>query len=121
MTDNGRDKVLKATLDDLVKRYGGGAVVRLGDAAHMQVDVIPSSPTYTSTRMEDGVVLADGSLRGEIEQSYPACYARCQQRRDFMADVLGIALPEEVLPLSNIPGIVPPFFLRPNLVFALQT
>jgi hypothetical protein len=31
---------------------------------------------------------------------------------------LGIDLPEEVLP--NIPAIVPPFFLAPNEVFALE-
>ena len=37
-----------------------------------------------------------------------------------MADTLGIELPEEVLPLSNIPGIVPPFFMRANLVFAME-
>ena len=35
--------------------------------------------------------------------------------------VLGINLPEEVLPLSNIPAIVPPFFLKPNMVLALES
>jgi hypothetical protein len=38
-----------------------------------------------------------------------------------MTDVLGIELPEEVLPLSNIPAIVPPFFLAPNEIFALES
>ena len=33
---------------------------------------------------------------------------------------LGIELPEGVLPLSNIPALVPPFFLRPNTVLALR-
>jgi hypothetical protein len=28
---------------------------------------------------------------------------------------------EEVLPLSNIPAIVPPFFLAPNEIFALES
>ena len=37
-----------------------------------------------------------------------------------MSDVLGIELPEEVLPLSNTCAIVPPFFLRPNTVLALE-
>ena len=37
-----------------------------------------------------------------------------------MKDVLGIELPEEVLPLSNVPAIVPPFFLAPNSVLALE-
>jgi hypothetical protein len=38
-----------------------------------------------------------------------------------MTDVLGIELPEEILPLSNVPGIVPPFFLAPNEVFVLES
>jgi hypothetical protein len=37
-----------------------------------------------------------------------------------MRDVLGMELPEEVLPLSNTTGIVPPFFLKPNTVLALE-
>ena len=37
-----------------------------------------------------------------------------------MTDVLGIPLPEEALPLSNIPGIVPPFFLDPHTILALE-
>jgi Xaa-Pro aminopeptidase len=85
----------------------------------IQVDVIPDSPTYFSTRMEDGIVLADRTLRQELAKTFPDCYARCQQRRAFMSEILGIALPEEVLPLSNIPAIVPPFFLNPNLILAL--
>ena len=37
-----------------------------------------------------------------------------------MAGTLGIELSEEVLPLSNISAIVPPFFLEPNTVLALR-
>jgi hypothetical protein len=37
-----------------------------------------------------------------------------------MIDVLGIELAEELLPLSNIPGIVAPFFLSPNQIFAVR-
>jgi hypothetical protein len=37
-----------------------------------------------------------------------------------MAGVLGFELPEELLPLSNIPGIVPPYLLNPKRIIALQ-
>jgi hypothetical protein len=94
--------------------------VPLHSGMAIQVDVIPKSPVYFSTRMEDGVVLADGELRKDLRQAFPDCYARCQERRKFMMDVLGIDLPEEVLPLSNMPGIVPPFFLAPNRILALE-
>ena len=86
----------------------------------MQIDVIPSSPIYASTRMEDGVVIANADLRREIEMHYPDCYGRCQARRHFMQNTLGFDLPDEILPLSNIPGLVPPFFLNPNQVFAFS-
>jgi Xaa-Pro aminopeptidase len=85
----------------------------------IQVDVIPSSPVYFSTRMEDGVVVADEDLRRDLAAQFPDCFARCQERRQFMAEVLGLELPEEILPLSNMPAIVPPFFLSPNTVLAL--
>jgi len=37
-----RDAALEQTLDNLVKRFGEGTIMRLGDAQHLQVDVIPS-------------------------------------------------------------------------------
>ncbi len=86
----------------------------------IQVDVIPSSPVYFSTRMEDGVVIADHSLQLEIRQSYPKCYERCMRRREFMHNVLNLELPGEMLPLSNTAGIVPPYFLNANRIFALE-
>jgi Xaa-Pro aminopeptidase len=97
-----------------------GSDIALQSGMAIQVDVIPSSPTYFSTRMEDGIVLADAALRARLRTLYPACFARCQKRRDFMIDVLGIDLPEEILPLSNMPAIVAPFFLKPNQIFAVR-
>ena len=55
-----------------------GSEVTLHSGMAMQVDVIPSSYVYFSTRMEDGFVLADGALRARLRELYPDCYARCQ-------------------------------------------
>jgi hypothetical protein len=96
-----------------------GSQVPLHSGMAIQVDVIPDSARYFSTRMEDGLVLADEALRGQLKAEFPACYERMQQRRQFMQDVLGYELPVEVLPLGNMQAVVPPFFLKPNLVFAL--
>jgi len=97
-----------------------GSEVAIHSGMAIQVDVIPSSPTYFSTRMEDGVVIADESLRRQLHKQFPDCYARCQKRREFMTGVLGINVPDEVLPLANIPAIVPPFFLEPHAIFAVE-
>ncbi len=92
-------------------------VLRSGMA--VQVDVIPSSETWFSTRMEDGIILADGALKDALRREHPDCYGRCLARRAFMRDTLGIDVPDDILPTSNIPAIVPPFFLAPNRVFAM--
>ena len=97
-----------------------GSEIPVASGMAIQVDVIPQSSQYFSTRMEDGLIVADAELRAQLKESTPDCFERCQKRRSFMGDVLGIELPEEVLPLSNTCAIVPPFFLEPNTVLALE-
>jgi len=46
---------------------------------------------------------------------YPGLWQRVSARRAFMADVLGIRLKPEVLPLSNLAGYLPPLWLAPHL------
>ncbi len=100
--------------------FYSGSEIPLASGMYIQVDIIPQSSQYFSTRVEDGVAIADAELREKLKALAPDCYARCQKRRTFMSDVLGIELPEEILPLSNTCGIVPPFFLNPNTVLALE-
>ncbi len=69
---------------------------------------------YFTTNIEDGVVLADETLRAEVASAYPGAWQRIQARRQFMADALGIDLHPDVLPLSNLAGHLAPFLLRPD-------
>ncbi|WP_165021638.1 hypothetical protein [Dysgonomonas sp. ZJ279] len=87
---------------------------------YLQVDIIPRSKKYFSSRMEDGIVIADEKLQKELKEQYPDTYNRCMARRTFMIEELGINLPEEILPLSNIPAIVPPFFLNSKKILSLK-
>ena len=80
-----------------------------------QVDIIPATGTdYFTTNIEDGVALADASLRAAFAAAHPAAWARIEARRAFMADALGIELHPDVLPFSNLPAYLPPFLLRPD-------
>ena len=99
--------------------YAGSTIV-LKSGMAIEADVIPSSKTYFSTRLEDSYALADAGLRLELERRYPACLKRCQARRRFMMETLGFELSEEVLPLSNMCGIAPPFYLRPERILTLR-
>jgi hypothetical protein len=92
-----------------------GSTQRLRSGMALQVDVIPATNSpYHTTNVEDGIALADEALRGAFEKAYPEAWQRIQQRRAFMHDVLGITLHPEVLPFSNIPAYLPPFWLAPG-------
>lgn len=94
-----------------------GSDVELRSGMAMQVDVIPATGTdYFTTNIEDGIALADATLREEIAQRYPGMWGRILARRAFMNDTLGIRLSEDVLPFSNIPAYLPPFLLAPRRV-----
>jgi Xaa-Pro aminopeptidase len=84
-----------------------------------QTDIIPSNPVYFSSRMEDGVAVADAGLRAELAGRYPEAWARMGARRRFATEILGFRLGEELLPLSDTFGLVPPYVLNPRRVFAL--
>jgi hypothetical protein len=93
-----------------------GSAQHLRSGMALQVDVIPATNTpYHTTNIEDGIALADEALREAFEQKYPEAWRRIQLRRAFMHDTLGIRLKPEVLPFSNIPAYLPPFWLSPQL------
>ena len=97
-----------------------GSQIRMHSGMAMQVDVIPSSSRYFSTRMEDGIVIADRDLQRRLQALYPDCFSRCVKRREFMRNTLGIEVTDDVLPLSNMPGIVPPYFFSPNQILVMR-
>ena len=45
-----------------------GSEIPVASGMAIQVDVIPQSRKYFSTRMEDGLVIADAELRSEAER-----------------------------------------------------
>ena len=92
-----------------------GSRIELRSGMALQVDIIPATGTdYFTTNIEDGVALADETLRAAFEERYPAAWDRIHARRRFMGDALGIELHPDVLPFSNIPAWLPPFLLRPD-------
>jgi Xaa-Pro aminopeptidase len=92
-----------------------GSTIELRSGMVFQVDIIPATGTeYFTTNIEDGLALADASLRAAFAAGYPDAWARIQARRRFMADALGIDLHPDVLPFSNLPAYLPPFVLSPD-------
>ena len=97
-----------------------GSAIPLVSGMALQCDVIPATGTaYFTTNIEDGIALADPALRARFAGKYPEAWSRIERRRAFMADALGIALAPEVLPFSNMPAWLPPFWLRPQLAMTM--
>ncbi len=97
-----------------------GSTEKLASGMALQVDVIPATGTrYYTSNIEDGIALADDPTREAFAARYPDAWARIEARRRFMAEELGIRLKPEVLPFSNIPAYLPPFWLSADLVMAV--
>jgi Xaa-Pro aminopeptidase len=108
-------------LDEWVNSpFSPGSEVELQSGMAFQVDVIPATGTdYFTTNIEDGIALADESLRAALATAYPDAWARIGARRRFMSEALGIDLHPDVLPFSNLPAYLPPFVLRPDRAMTL--
>jgi hypothetical protein len=99
-----------------------GSTIPLASGMAFQVDIIPATGTdYFTTNIEDGIALADEGLREQLAATYPEAWSRIQARRDFMAERLGIALHEDVLPFSNLPAYLPPFLLAPDMAMTASS
>jgi hypothetical protein len=97
-----------------------GSTTELRSGMALQVDVIPATRgPYFTTNIEDGLALADESLRTTFAGTFPEAWRRIEARRRFMADALGIDLHPDVLPFSNLPAFLPPFLLRPDRAMTL--
>jgi Xaa-Pro aminopeptidase len=108
-------------LDEWVNSpISAGSTIELRSGMCFQVDVIPATGTeYFTTNIEDGIALADASLRDAFAAAYPAAWARIEARRRFMREQLGIELHPDVLPFSNLAAVLPPFVLRPGRAMTL--
>jgi hypothetical protein len=96
------------------------STIELRSGMAIQCDIIPATGTpYFTTNIEDGVALADESLRSAFAAASPDAWQRVQARRRFMTDQLGIDLHPDVLPFSNLAGHLTPFLLRPDRAMTL--
>jgi hypothetical protein len=93
-----------------------GSNIRMQSGMAVQVDIIPATRgPYFTTNIEDGIALADEPLREALASRWPEAWSRIKARRAFMLDKLGIRLKPEVLPFSNLAGLLPPYLLNSRM------
>ena len=97
-----------------------GSNEKIASGMVFQSDIIPTPlPAGRALNCEDTVAFADAALRAEMRAAYPELWGRVQQRRLFIRDALGVALPEELLPLSDGALYLPPFWLAADTACAV--
>jgi Xaa-Pro aminopeptidase len=96
-----------------------GSEIPLASGMAMQMDVIPAHPDWGSTRMEDGYVIADAELQDGLRRRYPNVAGRSAERARFMREVIGMDVPETLIPLADTCGIIAPWLLDPAQVVVL--
>lgn len=77
----------------------------------LQVDIIPSVPGYGGVSAESTVAIADARLREELSRECPELWSRVLRRREYLVDVLGIEVGEDVLPLCSTVAYLRPYLL----------
>ncbi|MEE8390699.1 MAG: recombinase RecA [Anaerolineae bacterium] len=65
MANTGRSKALDTALANLTKRFGEGAVMRLGEATHLQIETIPTGSLAIDRALGGG-----GIPRGRVTEIY---------------------------------------------------
>lgn len=65
MAEEGRDKALNITIANITKRFGDGAIMRLGEASHLEVDAIPTGSLALDIALGVG-----GIPRGRVTEIY---------------------------------------------------
>jgi hypothetical protein len=91
-----------------------------GMAVQLDIIPVPDNAAHFTTNVEDGIALADAALRDELATRHPETWDRIQKRRRFMEDALGIPLREEVLPFSNLSGVLRPYLLSPHMALRMK-
>lgn len=83
----------------------------------LQMDIIIHVKGYGGANAEDGAALADESLRNQIKEHYPELWKRFEKRREYMRNILGIPIKDEMLPMSMLCGYFRPYLLDKQKAF----
>lgn len=88
---------------------GGQTLLRSGMLLQCDFTARPAAFGGVGVHVEDGVILADADTRSALRTLAPESYERMLARQYFMREVLGIRLRDEVLPTSDLCGMLHPF------------
>lgn len=94
---------------------------KIASGMAIQCDIIPAPmEDGIVLNCEDSVIFADEALRNELKAKYPEVWARIQAKQQFMREELGLAIGDDMLPISTTPAYYTPLFMSPNRALTLS-
>ncbi len=94
---------------------------KLASGMVIQCDIISSHNNPPGVaHVEDGLILADNDLKKEIQMLAPESWGRIIARRNFMKETIGINLSDEVLPTSDLQGVLFPYMANTQTILAKE-
>ena len=97
------------------------STIKIHSGSHIQCDMIVSRENpVVSAICEDTVIIADEKLRQSLKKDYPEVFKKILMRQKFMREVLKINISDDVLPMSELNGVMLPFMLNNKLLFAYE-
>ncbi len=97
-----------------------GSKCNLKSGMLLQVDIIPGIAPYAGSSCENGILLADATLRETIQNEDKVMYDRFMARRAFIEEQLGVELHADVMPLSNMVAYMRPYLLNKTHAMCIE-
>ena len=100
-------------LDEWVNTpFFDGSLFKIKSGMLLQSDFIPTvEKGHFAVNVEDTLAIANEDTRHELQKRYPETYSRIMNRKDFIANTLGMNLGPEVLPLCDNQALLRPYLL----------
>ena len=99
-----------------------GSMFKIHSGMAIQCDyTVTWQDPFMSAHIEDGLIVADEAMQAEIKRIAPSCMRRIEARKAFITDILGIALPDEVLPLSDLSLVCFPYMADSGVILARES
>lgn len=85
-----------------------------------QVDIIPSKSGMAGASAESTVVLADETLKIQIQKEYPDMWKRMQDRLHYLKHELQIDVSDDILPMCSTVAYFRPYLLNKEYALAIE-
>ena len=101
--------------------FNKGNQAKIRSGLSLQCDIIAILPApKLFIHAEDSLVVGDAKMRAEIKAMAPFAWERIVTRQKFMREVLGINISDDILPTSDLQGLLFPYMADLHTIYTMD-